>query len=267
MSVEERVRAALTAERVAAEQSLADAAHELAKRRDALRRVRTRLQLEPEGVDVAEVANAALAFEAIVGRIRFLQDHLRRLSSRAEYEYRVERVTRASAAGHGATPGGSNAHRANGRAVGRRSAPALTERLATAAPSDERSGRPRGTSSGGPPSRRGEDDITLDQPATAAMHGQEVPAEGPLRVADHRLEERRDSLRGAAWVVKLCPDAGDPVDLAELAAAFERSVERASLLRDHTRGPSTRRADGRRTSALAGGRAGPFPLSDRRGAP
>jgi hypothetical protein len=232
MNVEEGVRVALNAERSAAEQSLADAAHELAERRNALRRVKSRLQLRPDSVDVVEIADAALAFEAIVGRIRFLQNHLRRLSSRAEYEHRVERVTRASAGGHGATPGGSNAHRANGRAVGRRSAPALIERRATAATSDERSARLSGTSSGGLQPRRGENDVALERPATAAVPGEVVPPDGPLQVANHRLDQRRDSLRAAAWVVKLCPNAGDPVDLAELAAAFERSVERASLLRD-----------------------------------
>jgi hypothetical protein len=55
-------------------------------------------------------------------------------------------------------------------------------------------------------------------------------ADPALPAAERRLEERRDALRRAAWVVKLCPEAGEPADLAGLAVAYERAAERVLVL-------------------------------------
>ena len=51
-----------------------------------------------------------------------------------------------------------------------------------------------------------------------------------LPAAERRLEQRRDALRRAAWVVKLCPEAGEPSDLANLAVAYEQAAERVLVL-------------------------------------
>jgi hypothetical protein len=78
--------------------------------------------------------------------------------------------------------------------------------------------------------------VEASPPSGAAQLGAGT-LEGLLLVANLRLDVRRDSLRRAAAVVELCPDAGDSVDLSELAARFEEAAERALALGDESRGP------------------------------
>jgi hypothetical protein len=170
MWVEQRQGGEFVQERTRLERSFGEASRRFRARQEELQELR-----RSGDADIVAVADAALAFEAMDTRVRFIREQLRRLSSTADYaQHRIEPVMSI------ARNEGSMAE-----ADATRWIPSIAEHA--------------------PPA----------QPA-----------------AESRLEVRRDSLRRAASVVRLCPDAGEPADLAELTIAFERAAEETLPLDD-----------------------------------
>jgi hypothetical protein len=89
--VEEQVKLALEADRAVVGRSFARATEELGARREALHRSVERWKSDE--LDLADVADEMLAYEATIDRLRTLQDHLRELRSSAELDRRVGRAS------------------------------------------------------------------------------------------------------------------------------------------------------------------------------
>jgi hypothetical protein len=227
MTLEERVHAVIAEERTVTGRSLRDSYQRLTQRRDALHGVTERLNLRAEDIGVVEVADAALAYGAAVDGVRFVEDRLRRLGSSVEFEHRMERARKNATEDDRTTPGPSRGVRAS-----RFSAAAHPDRRASASePSDEATTSP----CSGDAARQDEDRTAAEPRAHTARRVERNTVERSLLDANLTLSARRDSLSRAAGVVELCPAAGDAIDIAELAAGFERAAERAFFLGDDLR--------------------------------
>lgn len=224
MRLEERVRAAIAEERTVTEQSLGRSARRLRDRRDALHGVRDGLNRGAADIGVIEVADAALALEAAVEGVRSAQGHLRRLGSSAEFERRLQRTRRKSAEGDGTL------RLSGGAGASCPSAPEQLDGRASLVPRDHATPSPR--SEGVTALVTGQDEGAPAAPRRPqnALYAEGGTAELSLLDANLTLDARRNSLRGAAGIVAFCPDAGEAVDLAQLAAGYERAAERALCL-------------------------------------
>jgi hypothetical protein len=80
VSVEQMTGGLRLAQRARVERGLTDATTTLHERRAALRRAGECMRLRPEQGDIVEVADAAMAYQAALDRVRFFQDELRRLN-------------------------------------------------------------------------------------------------------------------------------------------------------------------------------------------
>ena len=193
MWAEQRLGAEVGQERTRLERSLREASRRLRARQEDLHAVtRDRLHRSQEP-DIVELADAALAFEAMDTRVRFISAQLRRLRSTAEYGQQPAEPVVALTANDGSTADGPR----------------------WSGPAPDRRREPTGSSG------------AIADAAAGLEHVGRVQ-----RPAESRLEERRDSLRRAAKVVRLCPDAGESADLAELAVAFERAADETLVLDD-----------------------------------
>ncbi len=82
MSVEHSVSGARLRQRMRAERGLREAAKTLQERRAELRRAGASMKLQRGQVDIVEVADAAMAYQGALDKVRFYQDELRRLNGR-----------------------------------------------------------------------------------------------------------------------------------------------------------------------------------------